>query len=86
MAQRSRTQKEEAGRTHPGDVKLSKQACIFAVLWLISNHKKYGPRLCKNIPKTFHMLLKAEGNCYEQIHTNSCAKSNTSRIKKEQET
>lgn len=27
------------------------------------------------------MLLKAEGNCYEQIHTNSYAKSNNLRIK-----
>lgn len=32
------------------------------------------------------MLLKAEGNCYEQIHTTSCAKSNKLRIKREQET
>lgn len=31
------------------------------------------------------MFPKAEGNCYEQIHTNAYAKSNTLRIKKEQE-
>lgn len=47
--------------------------------------KGHGPRFIKNIPKAFCALLKAEGNCYEQIYTNSCAKINKLKIKQKQE-